>query len=42
MEQTTPWVGVTARPCGALLPGHRHCVHGHTEDCPNPDECDLL
>lgn len=30
------------RPCSALRPGHRHCQHGHTEDCPDPGECDLL
>jgi hypothetical protein len=29
-------------PCSALLPGHRHCRHGHTEDCPDPGECELL
>lgn len=30
------------RPCSDLLPGHRHCLHGHTEDCPDPGECALL
>lgn len=30
------------RACSALSPGHRHCVHGHTEDCPDPENCDLL
>lgn len=24
------------------LPGHRHCKHGITRDCPNPDDCDLI
>lgn len=33
---------MTKRPCSDLLPGHRHCEHGHTEDCPDPDNCDLL
>lgn len=32
----------TRRPCEALLPGHQHCQHGHTEDCPDPGECELL
>lgn len=32
----------TRRPCSALLPGHRHCEHGHTEDCLNPGECPLI
>lgn len=29
-------------PCAQLLPGHRHCEHGHTNDCPDPGECELL
>jgi hypothetical protein len=28
------------------LPGgvspHAHCVHGHTRDCPDPGECDVV
>lgn len=34
--------GLFHRPCSALEPGHRHCRHGHTEDCPNPGECELI
>lgn len=34
--------GLFHRPCSALPAGHRHCAHGHTEDCPNPSECELL
>lgn len=32
----------TIHPCSAMLPGHQHCEHGHTEDCPDPGECELL
>lgn len=32
----------TIVPCSDLLPGHRHCRHGHTKDCPDPGECELL
>ncbi len=43
--QTTDWPperqGLLRRPCSALPPGHRHCRHGHTEDCPDPGECPL-
>jgi len=38
----TPKGVATRRSCADLLPGHRHCLHGHTEDCPDPSECDLL
>lgn len=30
------------RSCDMLLPGHKHCTHGHVEDCPNPGECSVL
>lgn len=30
------------RLCSAFPAGHRHCKHGHTEDCPDPGNCDLL
>lgn len=29
-------------PCAQLLPGHRHCEHGHVNDCPDPTECEPL
>jgi hypothetical protein len=32
----------TTRPCWALLPDHKHCKHGHTEDCPDSDNCELV
>lgn len=25
--------------CDRLLAGHKHCVHGHTTDCPDMDNC---
>lgn len=28
--------------CEGKLPGHRHCKHGHTQQCPVPDQCDVL
>lgn len=28
--------------CSDLLPGHRHCRHGHVKDCPDPGECELI
>jgi hypothetical protein len=28
--------------CRALPAAHRHCVHGHIEDCPHPMTCRLL
>lgn len=28
--------------CEYLRPGHRHCKHGHTADCPDPGECELI
>lgn len=28
--------------CEFRLPGHRHCVHVHTTDCPHPEDCDLI
>lgn len=31
-----------ARPCAAMIPGHRHCAHGHVGDCPDPGDCPLL
>lgn len=27
--------------CAGRLPGHAHCAHGHTEDCPDPGECQV-
>lgn len=33
-------VPVWDRPsCWGLPPGHRHCVHGHLRDCPEPGVC---
>ena len=37
-----PSMPVTLRLCADLLPGHQHCRHGHTEDCPDPGECPLI
>lgn len=25
--------------CADLLPGHQHCPHGHTRDCPDEGSC---
>lgn len=30
------------RPCRDLPAGHRHCKHGHSDDCPDVDNCELL
>jgi hypothetical protein len=29
-------------PCHCMLENHRHCIHGHAADCPEPGECELL
>lgn len=29
------------RLCSDLRDGHRHCRHGHVEDCPTPGDCQL-
>lgn len=31
-----------ASDCAGRHDNHRHCPHGHVQDCPDPSECDLL
>jgi hypothetical protein len=33
---------MTKRACDQMRMPHRHCKHGHAEDCPNPGYCSLL
>lgn len=32
----------TKKQCSDMLPGHKHCVHGHVSDCPDPGFCEII